>query len=214
MNILIAIGSCQEWEDTGCNQAVRDTWVKDIPSCVVDGYSVRTMDYRFFHGQNAEPKADVVILDVPDERIGIIQKTQGNHRWAYEHGYDFVFQCWSDTYVNVFALLASGFENHDYFGLIHSAPGAPKAQWGFLSGGEGWWASRRACKALMDAEPSKSLKYNNGMADDLWVGDVMGAAGCRMAENKEYGRTITRHGSALIQPYTAQWMRDTHAARR
>ena len=214
MNILIAIGSCQEWETNGCNQAVRDTWVRDIPSCTVDGYSFRCVDYKFFHGRGSETLSDVVVLDVPDERIGIVRKTRAVHQWAYERDYDFVFQCWADTYVDVSTLLQSGFEQHEYFGSIHSYAGAPKARWGFILGGAGWWASRRACKTLMDATPSEDFIYNNGMADDLWVGNTLGAAGYSMTHHREYGKTITLHGSELVSPYTAQWMRDTYASRR
>jgi len=214
MNILIAIGSCQEWEANGCNQSLRDTWVKDIPGCTADGYSVRLVDYKFFHGRGAEAKPDVVVLDVPDDRQGIVRKTHALHQWATARDYDFVFQCWADTYVDVAALLLSGFENHDYMGAIHSNVGAPHAQYGFLLGGTGWWTSRRACKAICDAIPSEERKYDNGKADDLWAGDVIGASGCRMSGHKDYGKTTTLHGSECISPYNPQWMYDTHAARR
>lgn len=216
MKLLIAIGSCQLWEANGNNQAVRDTWMKDIPSCTVDGYSERIIDCFFFHGRGAEEKPDVVILDVPDDKLGIVRKTKAIHAWAYQRDYDFVLQVWSDTFVDVSQILLSGFEKYDYFGSVHSGTGAPHAQWGFHCGGEGWWTSRAACKAIKDSDVDGELpKYDYGMADDLWVGDVVGAAGFSMTDHLGYGNGITLHGSFHTSgDYNKEWMYQTYDNRR
>ena len=210
MRVLIAIASCDEWEDNGSNQAIRDTWKKDIP-CDVDCF--------FFQG-GYSPKDDVVSLDVPDDYLGIIRKTQAIHSWAFQEEYDFIFQCWSDTYVNVPLLLNSGFENHDYFG--HSSPYVhdwfrKEVPQGYLGGGEGWWTSRRACEAIKKAEPTTSVLYNNGAADDLWAGLVMWNAGIKMVEHLGYGNGITLHGSVHTGgqgKYDKNWMKETYDNRR
>ena len=207
MKILIAVASCQSWEDDGSNQAIRDTWKKDVPAGV---------DCFFFQGAGSAPKDDLVIVNAPDDYLGIIRKTQAIHSWAFQEGYDFVFQCWSDTYVNVKALLESGFEKHDYFG--HSSPYVhdwfrKEVPQGYLGGGEGWWTSRRVCEIITNAEATTSALYNNGAADDLWWGFVIAKAGIKMVDHPGYGSGITLHGSVHTGgqgKYDKEWMYRTY----
>jgi|SRR5208282_490412 len=216
MKILFAIASCQSWEDNGNNQAVRDTWMKDIPACRVDGYSECAIDCKFFQGHGSTPKDDLVIVNAPDDALGIIQKTKAIHIWAYYAGYDFVFQCWPDTYVKVDLLLKSGFEKYDYLGRVYPDPG-PISPHGFLVGGDGWWASRRASQAIANAAIITTPQYNDGNADDLWAGFVIGEAGLKMVDHPDYGKNITLHGSVAtggIGTYKKEWMYKTYDNRR
>jgi hypothetical protein len=205
--ILIAIASCKLWEDNGNNQAVRDTWKKDVPADI---------DCVFFQGEGSNWTKDTIVVDAPDDYHGIIRKTQAIHSLAYNNGYDFVFQCWPDTYVNVPFLLKSGFEKHDYFG--HSSPYVhdwfrKEVPQGYLGGGEGWWTSRRACEIIMKAEATTSPLYNNGAADDLWWGFVLAKAGIKMVDHPDYGNGITLHGSVHTggqDKYDKNWMYATY----
>ena len=83
---------------------------------------------------------DEVLIDVPDGYRYLPLKTRASHVYAVEHGYDYVFQCFTDTYVNVPNMLQSGFEYYDYVGYIVTN------SWGsYIAGGPGYWLSRRAC---------------------------------------------------------------------
>lgn len=211
MKILIAIASCQSWEDNGNNQAVRDTWLKDVPGCTVGGHSERTIDCSFFQGAGSTPRDDLIIVDAPDDYLGITRKTHAIHTYAYQK-YDFVFQCWPDTYVSVPRLLLSGFEKRDYLGHIYTG-GGDISPYGFLVGGDGWWSSRRANEVIMKAKPSTDPLFDKGSADDLWVACVLGKEEIRPTDHPGYSRGITIHGSVHTGgqgKYDKEWMYRTY----
>lgn len=196
MRILIAVMTCHTRIDRA--NSVRETWKKDIPPHV---------DCRFFVGRGGEVLADTIPLNVPDDYLGLIAKSQALHEWAYNQDYDFVFKADDDTAVHVGRLLGSGFEKHDYFGHIHTWPGGLQTHpHGFCGGGEGYWLSRRACSYLRIGPLPEVETY----AEDRWVGDVVGRNGITMIDHPWYGTRITRHGSLarMIEerPYTADWM--------
>src|ERR1700679_1907986 len=114
MKSLIAISSCGDFESNGNNQAMRDTWLKDVRA-----NSEAELQYKFFfgEGQNAPQLEDSILLpDVPDDYGHLTYKTRASLRWAYEHGYEFVFRCFPDTYVRVDRLLQCAFTAVDYWG--------------------------------------------------------------------------------------------------
>ena len=187
MKILIAILSCRRDARNGFNQAIRDTWLKDISKFpdvdykffVGDGTTsdeydeaalqaksigfdgARGIDYEDKFRQSAKdtaveppikPQADEIILPVPDDYTHVVVKVQGIFRWAYAQGYDFVFKCETDTYVNIERLMASGFENHDFIG----GPNGKN-----VAGGSGWWVSRRAMSLITDTRITE-------VGDDSW----------------------------------------------
>ena len=106
--LLIAISSCQSYEDAGLNQPLRDTWLSDA---VKQG-----IDYKFFHGSGSRYKEDVVIVNRNDQYYDLTSKTKEKLHWAMLQGYDYVFACFPDTYACPERLLSCGFENHDYMG--------------------------------------------------------------------------------------------------
>ena len=222
-------------EVDGDNQALRETWLKDLAA-------YPEVDYRFFHGVGpsfypdfnlgvpvrsvdpVEPKSDVVILDAPDDYWGLIFKSQELHRWGYQQGYDFVLKVDADTYVNMSKLMASGFEKHDYYGHVQVWPGTTRGdgtvnQHGFLNGGEGYWTSRRACEIINEGIPRRDAKESTG--EDQWTGDILGKAGIVMVDNPGYGSGITLHGSLATAPpegyrpgvYKNEWMYQTYEKR-
>lgn len=201
-DVLIAVSSCQSWEDRGHNQDIRDTWIKDIPPNV---------DFKFFHGRESTTDLpDVVNLPCPDDYLGLGLKTQEIYRWAFEKNYSFVFKCFSDTFVDVKRLLTSGYENYDYMGYIHDAPGTPHAPYGFCGGGEGFWLSRKAYTIITIAEADDPR-------EDFWVGELMGKCGIHMTGHPEYGKSITRHGTLETggkDNLDRSWMGQVHRGER
>ena len=194
LKLLIAISSCGDFERNGCNQALRDTWLKDL--------GVYGITYKFFFGtgQNAPQLEDSVLLpEVPDDYGHLTYKTRASLRWAHEQGYDFVFRCFPDTYVCVDRLMACGFENADYHGDFRNEEkrGADTLQQAqnYASGGAGYWLSRRAFTFLLTA-PVLGIWRDEltPYVEDLWVGNRLGK--CGLALRYADDRRFVNHGSA------------------
>jgi hypothetical protein len=200
---LIAISSCGDFERNGNNQALRDTWLKDLVQA--------GLDYKFFFGvgQDAPELADSVILpDVPDDYGHLTYKTRASLGWAHQEGYDFVFRCFPDTYVRVARLLRCGFEEHDYHGDFRREEGGrtnggtgqyrPTLQQAqnYASGGAGYWLSRRAFEHLIEA-PILGVWRDDltPYVEDLWVGNILG----RCSRELHYfdDERFCNHGSAF-----------------
>jgi hypothetical protein len=218
MKILIAILSCWACELNGDNQSVRDTWLRDLqPS--VDSKFFCGSGYSCFPGSDKKVCQDDVsvhhdtfVLKTPEAYEYLIPRSQELYKLAYRLGYDFVFKCYPDTYVDFHMLIRSGFEKHDYFGHWLTAPGASIHKYGCLGGGEGYWLSRKALEIISKATPDPEP-----IGEDTWVGAALGAAGVSMIDHTGYGSGITLHGSVEDRPvdyrpgqYRNQWMRDTY----
>jgi len=154
MRILVALSSCQGFEDSGLNTPLRATWLPDAKAL--------GMDYKFFHGVGAAPKEDVVVLNVVDELYGLTEKLKGKCRWAIEQGYDYIFSCFPDTYVCPKKLIEVINTCPDYLGNVHQFPGSVP----FVQGGPGVILSRKSCEILSN-DPSSYLN------DDCWAADVL-----------------------------------------
>ena len=172
MRLLIAIKSCERDCQNGSNQAVRDTWANYFPA----------VDIRFFVGRGRlDLLPDEIRVDAPDDYNGLPLKTRGIAEWAARNCYDFTFLCDTDTFVRP-ELLTCGFEKYDYAGYYHDRNIAGRmfteykddrhqvlrnGYW-WASGGVGYFLSKRACEAIAAATPTH-------WAEDLWVGQVLGA---------------------------------------
>jgi hypothetical protein len=126
--------------------------------------------------------------DGPDENGGVshapglCEKAQAMRRWALEYGVDYLFKADCDTYLSPKRLLASGFEGHDYsghfpsypqVGVIPVVPGE-RGKYSYASGGVGYWLSRRAMEAMVEAPyDEKRLDDRGYPAEDLWVSNVL-----------------------------------------
>jgi len=175
---LIAISSCYDFEKNGNNNAMRETWLPDI-------VHFPGLQYRFFMGhgqgaQSAELNPDSVFLaDVPDDYGHLTYKTRSSLRWAAEHGYDFVFRCFPDTYVRLDRLMTCGFTEHDYYGDFRGDPSTnevthQRAQ-NYASGGPGYWLSKRAYTLLLDAPVLGVWRDEiTPYTEDLWTGNILG----------------------------------------
>jgi hypothetical protein len=110
MRLLIAIKSCQRDKNTGCHQAIRETWGKNLPAGV---------DLLFFVGGETEPalEADERYVAVDDGYWTSTPKMIAIVKYAVWKDYDFALLCDTDTYLDVPALMRVGFENYDYSGV-------------------------------------------------------------------------------------------------
>ena len=153
MKVLVAISSCQVYEDSGLNQPLRDTWLPDLP---------KDWDYKFFHGIGSASREDVINLPCHDALFALTDKAKLKLKWAVEHGYDYVFSCFPDLYARPERLRDCGFGDHPYFGTTaHTCPG-PK----YCQGGCGYFLRADAAKLVADSRES----YLN---DDCFVAGVL-----------------------------------------
>lgn len=113
------------------------------------------IDYRFALGAgNANPVEDELILPVRDDYLALPVKMRAAFRWALEHGYDYVFKADRDSWLHAERLLASGREHfeagHDFVGLV-GKPGD------CCGGGAGYWLSRKAMIAYLEAYDERQI---------------------------------------------------------
>lgn len=183
--LAICVKSCQRDKLTGCHQAIRDTWGKDLPAGV---------DLLFFMGGD-KPPADLL----PDERFLPVDdgywtstpKMLAIVKYAVWKDYDFSLLCDTDTYLDIPGLMASGFDQYDYSGLLsggRAMQGKPawifgqaykgknsdhsgfliEPSYAYMSGGHGYILSKRAAKVVA------TLKTKIEEGEDIMVGWVLG----------------------------------------
>lgn len=201
----VAIFSISSHRDvaTGWQQAIRDTWMKEwgdkIPCFFLMGTGPEGKRHNELH------------FDVDDSYEGMPFKTHAACRWAAQgKEYDYVFISCADTYVAVPRLLRSGFEGKDYVGCACDGP--------HLSGGTGYWLSRKAFGYLARCKP-------HGGYEDLWVGQQLEAANIPRTHDPRYhapsydgppfsgdwsGGKITVHLSRGTGVYDPKWMINCH----
>ena len=141
------------------------------------------------------------------------EKSVAMHRWALDHGYDFIFKADLDTYVRPTLLMHSGFEQWDYTG------GENVQGVAFASGGSGSWLSRHAMQCVVSAEVVP------GPAEDLHVARVLQSKGILLHPDGRYrfcpgdtmyDSTITMHLSSVrgwVVKYRPEWMYEAYAAK-
>jgi hypothetical protein len=151
------------------------------------------------------PKDDEVIVPCPDGYFYMSHKTWHSHRWALDHGYDFIFQCFPDTFIDVHKLMRSGYQDHPFIGLmVHKH---------FCAGGCGYWLNRPATEVILAAPITD-------WAEDRWVGDTLAAKGIHIHSDGRYGASgfhpaanndlITEHLCSTPAVYNNNQMRDAY----
>lgn len=199
--VLVSVSSCQYYENSGLNDPMRETWFPEAKSLGIDCV--------FFHGSGSASKEDVVVLPVEDRLFGLTEKAKAKARWAVEHGYDFVFSCFPDTYANAGRLMLSGFEKHDYLGNVFCHPGGTP----FCQGGPGYFLSKKACEAIF-SDPTTYLN------DDCWVADTLIKSGIKPVHHSGFtafgpgplvsNYSVTNHLSTQPGGFTGNNMREEH----
>jgi hypothetical protein len=205
MRVLIAICSWVGAATNGENQAMRDTFLTDVPR-------FPGLEYKFFVGdgtptgedesamfasydwsdpgyklratasmQSPKPptyvlKDDEVVLSVPDDYAHLAYKMRGEFRWALKQDFDYTFQIGSDIYIDLQRLMSSGFESHNYVGK--TCGNHPMAG-GHYAGGGGYWLSKKALRLIADGPVTF-------WAEDLWVGSIMNKNGIPLHIDPRY----------------------------
>lgn len=144
-----------------------------------------------------------VEVSVPDGYDYCSFKTQAAVQLAYAMGHEWMFHCCNDTYVALPRLRPQ--DGVDYIGH--------RCAEGHASGGCGYWLSRTAMKALIEATPWV------GMYEDVWVGETLRAAGIGLTHDPRYSDgqptwdddKITAHLSRGTGVYDVCWMHEAHA---
>jgi hypothetical protein len=150
MKPVILVSSCRKDVAGGHNDAIRQSWGKNS-----------TLPIFFILGEGNAAQPDEIVFPVKDDYLSLPWKTQQGHRWAREQGYDYIFQCFTDTYVDTERLIQSEFERGDYVGNQGICGGD------FCHGGPGYWLSPKATDLILAADIGKET------LEDQWVGGVM-----------------------------------------
>lgn len=119
------------------------------------------------------PKVDELMFQVPDDFLHASYKAKKMWQWALDNGYDYVFQCMSDTYVDVEKLMHSGFEEHDFIGCTYDTNRCPH-------GGAGYWLNKKCLEIMTKAH----VDY---WADDGWAGWTLPKHGIKLYPDPRYG---------------------------
>lgn len=164
--VLIAVESCQRNRLGPVHDAIRDTWFKNLG----------VTEKRFFYGAGLGmtlqcDDLDVSCLDCLDDYESLPSKTQAICQWSIKHDFDFLYKCDTDTVVNPWQFVFSGFENHDYFGgenADQNVPGFGPTRIEFCSGGAGYWLSRRAMQIVAETQV-----FPGQTAEDVFVASAL-----------------------------------------
>lgn len=166
--VLVAISSCQGFEDKGWNDSLRNTWLPDL--------AAHRWDYKFFHGRGAAAfKDDIVVVDSDDAYFDLTTKTKEKTKWAVRQGYEYVFMCFPDTFPCIERLVVCDFRKYEYYGTVFQHQGGTP----YCQGGCGYFLSRRAAQIVAFS----SQNYPN---EDCFVGDLMHSAHIAPGHNDQF----------------------------
>jgi hypothetical protein len=148
--VIVLINSCLDDRLNDRQQVCRDTWAKH-----------GRVNYRFVLGRcNCSPADDEIVVDAGDRYEDMPDKHRRGYRWALAHGYDYVFQVCTDTYVAQPHHLLERFGGYEYAGykVEHDY---------YASGGCGFWLGPNALELLSGSVPTSTI-YG-----DQWVGEIL-----------------------------------------
>jgi hypothetical protein len=196
-DLLIAVKSCEQHRKAGFHEVIRKTWGAKLPAGV---------DLKFFVGGG--PSSDVSMKDdeydlfIGDGYHSLPFKTLEIARYAWAHRYDHVFLCDTDTFIIPSRLVSCGYEKFDYAGKITKPVGSTfhydavdrngnkeihEHCYPWASGGYGYFLSRDAAEII-------SRNYPYSWAEDLWVGQVMGAdSDMKICDLPKFYQYVTWH---------------------
>lgn len=182
MRILIAVLTCHLNRKQADFQ--RRTWAREIKGA----------DLRFFLGKPErvpvtapEPRADEVVLDVPDGYLSLPAKTQAICRWAIEHGYTHVFRVDDDVYVRPERLI-NAIPAADHCGRLRGPSGNYPAPY---ASGFAYWLSAKAAGIIAQA------KLNGDTAEDRWVANVLVKHGIHCVNDGRY--VVKKDGPGILE---------------
>jgi hypothetical protein len=176
MSLLIAVKSCNQHRLSGYNQAIRQTWGKQVQPLA---------ELLFFQGvpfgdQTLAQELDERFLLVKDGYDDLPKKTVAILDFFLDTTYDHIFLCDTDTFIHVPTLVKSGYENYDIAGRygntfrIGSTRSITDDRGNRLlnchpwpSGGVGYFLSRKAAQIVIDIPITH-------WAEDVHVGQATG----------------------------------------
>lgn len=210
MNHVIMCTSCQRDQYNGYNEAVRAVW----------GRAAKQAGFGFQLVIGGEPMKlfeDELASGQPDAYHEMPFKTQWSCRWAYDHGFDFMFQCFTDTYLSVPRMLK----------FIPGLSAPITGNFWFTGrkedhacGGSGYWINREAMLILAEAPCTRELLGGRDhWAEDRWANHSLTAVGVHGRANTELfdhesrnsgvrkdNQNITNHLSYCGHRYSPVWM--------
>jgi hypothetical protein len=146
-------------------------------------------------------QADELVVSAPDDFQHLCFKTKLAYEWAIRQGFDFIFHCYGDVYVDVPRLMSCGFEKYEFLGNEN---------------GGGFWVCRKLAQLIPTAE---IVSWN----DDGWVRDVLGEHGIPLIIDPRYGvypdqplstnDLITSHTNVSPEVHSAEKMHLVHRRR-
>ncbi len=187
-NLIIGILACGKYAHKSA--AVRRTWLRDCRKLGVKAY--------FLIGRRGLPPeiaGDTLYLDCGDDYLDLPRKTTAFLEYVNKNiGFDYVFKCDDDTYVNMKTLLELPYADYDYFGLSvdgnifpreyhykHVEPHQRQPHKGesrgpFMFGGAGYFLSKNAVTCALN-------KYKDyidvEIFEDKLIGDMITLAGLK-----------------------------------
>ncbi len=185
----ILIGICSHAQATGRRQAIRDTWLRRLPSYC------RAV---FFIGGGCVPageEADVVALDAPDSYQELPQKIFAFLRYALSDPVTrWIFKCDDDTYLHPRRLHTLLQAHAELVGdMSVKRRGAP-------SGGAGSLLPRHLAERLLEQPPLPATG-----AEDLIIGELARRLGACMIATPRLYHSNTTFPARWNRQITAHW---------
>ena len=178
--LVICIYSCQQNQHK--QKAIRDTWLKKVIQ--------HNIPYFFVIGKPSSQsyvEKDILYVDAPDNYEHLPQKTYKLFEYIHNQTfYSYAFKVDDDCYLNVEALLESGFENQDYTGkVLHNAQNLLKTRYhsklfardrgqykgSWADGSSGYILNRYAMQKLL--QYPKPEHISGEIYEDKLVGDIL-----------------------------------------
>jgi hypothetical protein len=152
-------------------RAVRDTWFKDSAAHP-------NVNIEFFDGERC---------GCPDDHMHVVHKGMFAYKWAFEHGYDWVFKCDDDTFVFIDRLVrkvmelpktidfANGWGQVEKRDIHYAGLGQCDFGWG----GVGYLIDRYGL-GLMCNESVPDVRQE--WREDFWTGQILWKHGIKLHE--------------------------------
>lgn len=170
---LIAIVNARSRQENSWANAIRSTWMSQVPS--------DKADIKFFVGRGEKEIAfpnETVALDCDDSYRGLPEKVRAIIRYAKDNDYEYVMKLDDDVVVRPKTLLSSGYDNNKYSGRANRKPNVQDPFW--VPMGFAYWMHRDAYKCIVDAE----LPPTND--DERWVAGNLYKHGITLTDERRY----------------------------
>lgn len=176
MKIMVCVKSCLRDFESGIHDVVRGTWGNKLRD-----FGIST---KFFVGKPTDVRrayklqSDEIMVDVPDDYMGLAYKGRAICRWARGKVLDYIFICDLDTFIYAKRFVAYKLVD-DYAGKLwkpnspynaltpNGEPEIHNPCYPYASGGFGYFLSQKAYDEVADA-------FVMSWAEDLSVGQVLG----------------------------------------